>query len=531
MKLHRAKPSKIALALLVATGLAGCGGSDSSESSGSTTTTDSAPTVTAGIDQTITAGAVVTLSATVEDDGEVTVSWAQTAGTSVELSTSNTSTVTFTAPIVAETEMLTFEITVDDGVNAAVTDSISITVEPSVSTDPIAVWKLNTDDTRAAHILETDSSLGVLVNVQTVEEIEVDGAEFTVVTSEGIPDYSVTITQEILEELTGRPRVNTDFVGGTPSVAVGDVVEFGQDVGYDGNPNCGDNAGFGYWPPGPDCPTQSTREGYLPKSPEPTQEECDTGLGKVGLWVNGSSVYNWGDGMSYNNQGDWQNLAPVAEAYDVDICGGHAANGDYHHHFYSSCLADMVGDEANGHSPLYGYAADGYPIHGPWESEGVLAVSAWVVRDYTAGTATGCDDGGRSCSLVDRYDISQGTETVQDGPAFTDIVQTLSGNQLTAFNGYYLEDYYWNSELTAQGGAHLDQYNGHTDETHGYHYHVTVTQQDNKLVPAFPYIIGERFAGQLSDNGVASCSTGAMPGPPPGGQPPPGSSPGSEQGE
>jgi hypothetical protein len=79
--------------------------------------------------------------------------------------------------------------------------------------------------------------------------------------------------------------------------------------------------------------------------------------------------------MSYNNDGDWQNLAPVAEFYDVDICGGHAANGDYHHHFYTRCLADLVSDKGNEHSPIYGYAADGYPVYGPWESDAVLAIS------------------------------------------------------------------------------------------------------------------------------------------------------------
>ncbi|MFT4940524.1 MAG: hypothetical protein ACI88A_003580 [Paraglaciecola sp.] len=107
--------------------------------------------------------------------------------------------------------------------------------------------------------------------------------------------------------------------------------------------------------------------------------------------------------MSYNNDGDWQNLAPVAEFYDVDICGGHAGNGNYHHHFYTSCLADLISDKGNEHSPIYGYAADGYPVYGPWESDAVLAISAWTVRDYSSDSATGCADNARSCSLVDQY--------------------------------------------------------------------------------------------------------------------------------
>ncbi|KPH64655.1 hypothetical protein ADS77_05130 [Pseudoalteromonas porphyrae] len=41
---------------------------------------------------------------------------------------------------------------------------------------------------------------------------------------------------------------------------------------------------------------------------------------------------------------------PIAEQYDVDICGGRAANGEYHHHFYTSCLADMLNHDGSVHS-------------------------------------------------------------------------------------------------------------------------------------------------------------------------------------
>ena len=57
---------------------------------------------------------------------------------------------------------------------------------------------------------------------------------------------------------------------------------------------------------------------------------------------------------------------------------------------------------------------------------------------------------------------------------------------------------------------------GHTDATRGYHYHVTISETDGVYAPAFPYIIGTRFAGQLQDNSVAACSTGTVTGPPPG---------------
>ncbi|WP_046006344.1 YHYH protein [Pseudoalteromonas rubra] len=365
-------------------------------------------------------------------------------------------------------------------------------------------WILNADGATAAVMLDGEGQLAQ-VNVQTVSAQEQSGQHYTVVTASGIPDYQVTVDQEMLSSLSSRPRAASDFATGSPQVAIGDVVEFGQDIGYNSNSSCALDAGQGYWPPGPVCPEVMDKTGTFPNQPTQNTERCETGLGTVGFWVNGTSVYNWGDGHSYNNERVWQTLAPVAEQYDVDMCGGHAAQGDYHHHYYSSCLADMVGDTGAGHSPVYGYAADGYAIYGPWESEGELAISSWEVRDYRANTPTGCSDGARSCVLNDQYDVSQGTRNVASGPGFDTVVRTLSRNELVAENGYFKEDFYWNSALSAQGGNYLDQYNGHYDEARGYHYHVTARNDNGKLTPTFPYTIGDRFAGELQSNALTSC--------------------------
>lgn len=376
------------------------------------------------------------------------------------------------------------------------------------SDDRNAAWIINNSE-RSTEIFQSNSNTGVLVNVQSVTDVSDNGNDYTYVQATGIPAYSVTLSQADVDALNARPRAaNNDFVSGSTTAQAGQTVVFGQDIGYrSSTENCNDTGGYGYWPPGPGCPTQQSKQGYFPKAAEPTANVCESGLGVLGYWVNGTSIYNWGDGQSAET-GVWYTLAPVAEQYDVDICGGHAANGDYHHHFYSSCLARLVGDQADGHSPIYGYAADGYPIYGPWEAAGQLAISSWVARDYSAGSATGCGtDGERSCVLVDEYDVSRGvTDASATGPSTTDTYRTLSGNRLTASAGFFYEDYYWDAGLTAQGLPYLDQYNGHTSETLGYHYHVTVEQTDSGLSPSFPYTVGARFAGQLHSNGVTSCS-------------------------
>lgn len=238
--------------------------------------------------------------------------------------------------------------------------------------------------------------------------------------------------------------------------------------------------------------------------------------------VNGTAIFNWGDGMSYGNN-QWYNLAPVAEQYDVDICGGHSADGMYHHHFYTSCLATLLEDDGDEHSPIYGFSADGYALYGPYESDGQLAISGWEKRDYGASEPEGgCDTAGeRTCVLVDEYDISQGVVPADaDGPNIGENVSTLSGNTIPAADGYYYEDYYYAKATVT--GAMLDENNGHdADDGKGYHYHITLTQDsDGTLSPSFPYQMGPRFKAELPENSVASCSTGDNMGGPPGGGPP-----------
>ncbi|WP_444959311.1 YHYH protein [Microbulbifer sp. ZKSA002] len=389
--------------------------------------------------------------------------------------------------------------------------------------DDSSPWVLNIDDERAPYIYESNSNEQVLVNVQSIETVTVDGREYTQVTASGIPDYEIEITTAIYDELINRPKASTDFVYGSPTVQIGDIVSFGQDIGFSSNPHtCYAEAGFGFWPPGPVCPENVSHNSYFPTEPEVSEEDCESGLGPQGYWVNGTSIYQWSDGQSVN--GTWHTLAPVAEMYDVDICGGHAARGDYHHHFYSDCLADLVGDTGDSHSPVYGFTADGYPIYGPWEAEGVLAISSWVTRDYDdADSTSGCGIAGeRSCLLADEYDLSQGTSSLaESGPSTSDTFTSLSGNLFQTTSGFFYEDYYWDSNLTDQEGTYLDQYNGHSDSERGYHYHLTVELNDEgQLTPSFPYTFGPRFYGKLDDQTIVNvCSDevggGFPPGPPP----------------
>lgn len=87
-------------------------------------------------------------------------------------------------------------------------------------------------------------------------------------------------------------------------------------------------------------------------------------LGHIGLWLNGVSIYNADDGMSYNNQGIWKRNAYVFEGISFDGCKGHPdQNGEYHHHISPDCLYSK---SSSVHSPLLGFTFDGVPIYGPY---------------------------------------------------------------------------------------------------------------------------------------------------------------------
>lgn len=93
-------------------------------------------------------------------------------------------------------------------------------------------------------------------------------------------------------------------------------------------------------------------------------------MGPIGIAVNGVVFFNPFDA----NSQDASNI--------MDRCCGHPApDNTYHYHKYPICINSPWADDGKGHSPLIGWAFDGFPIYGPFESDGVLA------RDVTGEAA------------------------------------------------------------------------------------------------------------------------------------------------
>lgn len=165
-------------------------------------------------------------------------------------------------------------------------------------------------------------------------------------------------------------------------------------------------------------------------------------------------------------------------------------------------MATLLGDTGTGHSPIYGFASDSYPIYGPYQAANTLAKPCWKKRDYASTSTTGCSDGTRSCLLVNNLDPTQGvTAASSSGPNTTTTVKTQSSNTVSSASGIYFEDYYYDSSCGAQGGEYLNEYNGHDHDNLGFHYHTTL---DSSKRPVFPYIVGPKFYGCVRGG---TCST------------------------
>lgn len=94
----------------------------------------------------------------------------------------------------------------------------------------------------------------------------------------------------------------------------------------------------------------------IPRHPQPADHVTRLPMGPIGVAINGVPFY-----IPYNREG-----ADAAKNEVFDECCGHPdERGRYHYHIYPKCIHTSFVDKPGEHSPLIGYAFDGYPIYGP----------------------------------------------------------------------------------------------------------------------------------------------------------------------
>jgi hypothetical protein len=260
-------------------------------------------------------------------------------------------------------------------------------------------------------------------------------------------------------------------------------------------------------------PSQATNQAAIFKMPlNPvvnTGTKTATTPGNIGIFINGVALFDWRDGVAWNNTtgalcggpgnpmcpggmgavSDWNRDAILAEKAGFDCAKGHPAMGNYHHHqnptafkldlSVTSTVCNLY--DADGlykldstkHSPLIGFAYDGFPIYGAFGYKNL-------------------DGTGAITRMKSSYSLKTAT-TRTNGPAVS----------TTYPAGYFKEDYEY---IANTASDYLDQYNGRICKTPEYPngiycYFATV---DAKWNSAYPYIVGPSFYGVVAASKVTS---------------------------
>ncbi|MCH2102170.1 MAG: YHYH protein [Planctomycetes bacterium] len=234
---------------------------------------------------------------------------------------------------------------------------------------------------------------------------------------------------------------------------------------------------IGPWPNNPNTATGRDWTWRIPRSPRPSNNPVETGLGAIGTMVNGVPFFNAKDGRSYRNRRVWEQDAIYWEGLSLDVGLGHPQmSGDYHYHSRPTLLSEQLGDNGlpREHSPILGFAFDGYPVYGP---------IGFTNPDGTGGLK-------RMESSYTLRNITR-RRVLPDG---TRLSQSDYGPDVSAQYplGCYVQDF----KLVA-GSGDLDEHNGRFGITPEYPqgtyaYFMTV---DENLEPAYPYLIGPRYYG------------------------------------
>jgi hypothetical protein len=216
---------------------------------------------------------------------------------------------------------------------------------------------------------------------------------------------------------------------------------------------------------------------------------------------------SWGGG----GDGIWRRNAVFSEGVTFDPCNAHQPpSGEYHYHDDPVCLRYQLGDNITGanvgtaeasfsentsnlkHSPILGWAFDGYPVYGPYGYSKAMDSTSTIRRMVSSFSLR---------NMTERHKLPKWAAAAQGISATLTRSQYGPAVSSTYALGRYVEDYTY-----VAGAGDLDQYNGRHCVTpefpNGtYAYFVTI---DSDGQPAFPYVIGAQFYGTVSGGEVSS---------------------------
>jgi hypothetical protein len=323
--------------------------------------------------------------------------------------------------------------------------------------------------------------------------------------------------------LQNNTTTGTYYVSGNSIAQANNILVNCQKVEYSANYVYVSTKGVPAYPSGPFLdgnPSQASDQNAIFKIPlNPLQNTGTlkkTTPGNIGIFVNGVALFDYRDGVSWDpttgaicgGPGNpmctggmgatfaWNRDAIPAEKAGFDCSKAHPAMGNYHHHQNPSAfkldlnvisticnLYDADGlytIDSTQHSPLVGFAYDGFAIYGAYGYKNV---------DGTGGVVR----------MKSSYSLSNNI-TRANGPS----IGQVAGTQ-TFFNGYFREDYVYTPTLSSTPD-YLDEHNGRICKTPEYPngiycYFATV---DTNWNSAYPYVVGPTFYGTYTASKVTT---------------------------
>lgn len=342
-------------------------------------------------------------------------------------------------------------------------------------------------------------------------------ASLTLTTCLGQAQLSPAITSWLQNTtVTGKYYIQSNFTPQSNTVVVNC-----QTVQYSANNVYINTKGVPSYTTGPFLdgnPSQASNQNALFKFPlapvQNTNTPTATTGGNIGVFINGVAMFDYRDGVSWQNStgtlkggpfggmgdGVWNRDAVPAEKVGFDCAKGHPAMGNYHHHqnpsafkldlsvtstvcsLYNSDGLYMI--DSTQHSPLLGFAYDGFPVYGAYGYKNVNGTGGIVRMKSSFSLRTG---------MTVRNTYYTSTVTVTPGPNVS----------ATYPLGYFKEDYQFN---TPTASDYLDYHNGRFCVTPEYPagtycYFATVDANWNSY---YPYLIGPTFYGVYANRKVTS---------------------------
>ena len=323
----------------------------------------------------------------------------------------------------------------------------------------------------------------------------------------------------ITQWMQNTTQIGTYYVSGNSTPISNNLLLNCQQVEYSATSVYVTATGIPSYPTGPFLdgnPSNAQDQSAIFKIPlNPIQNTgtlTEGGMGNIGVFVNGTALFNYADGVSWDpstsalcggppggnpacpgapGSANWNRDAIPAEMGGFDCSKGHPAMGNYHHHQNPSAFkldlnvisticnlydADgLYAMDSTQHSPLIGFAYDGFPIYGAY---------AYADVNGTGGIVR----------MKSSYELNSST-TRANGPNI----------DATYFNGYFKEDY---SFVSHPENDYLDEHNGRFCITPEYPngiycYFATVDENWNS---AYPYAVGPTFYGVYNNASVNNIS-------------------------